>query len=84
MMHRRYIDFDKHPTGYYGVPCMRDVFKTQYFSGKQEVLFEGHYLYAPADIDGTLRDKYGDYMQLPPPEDRIYKHHLTCYDTEAE
>ena len=34
------------------------------------VEFEGYTFSAPCDIDTYLRDLYGDYMQLPPPEKR--------------
>ncbi len=34
------------------------------------VEFEGRIFSAPGDIDTFLRDLYGDYMQLPPPEKR--------------
>ena len=38
-----------------------------------EMEFEGHMLYAPADPHAKMVIEYGDYMQLPPEEDR-YTH----------
>lgn len=35
------------------------------------ISFEGHAFSAPADADRYLRDLFGDYMQLPPPDQRI-------------
>lgn len=35
------------------------------------VEFEGRQFKAPADPDAYLRDLYGDYMKLPPPEQRF-------------
>ena len=35
-----------------------------------------------ADADATLRVEYGDYMQLPPEEDRVWKHHPILIDFE--
>ncbi|PAF41785.1 hypothetical protein BJI48_07980 [Helicobacter sp. 11S02596-1] len=39
-----------------------------------EVTFEGHIFKAPNNTDMHLREMYGDYMQLPPEEERIGKH----------
>ena len=35
-----------------------------------------------ADTDATLRVEYGDYMQPPPEEDRVWKHHPSLIDFE--
>ena len=35
-----------------------------------------------ANPDAFLRADYGDYMQLPPEEDRVWKHHPICLDFE--
>ena len=32
--------------------------------------------------DATLRVEYGDYMQPPPEEDRVWKHHPILIDFE--
>lgn len=50
-----------------------------------------HYVYLPfedgefmcfAGWDDCLRRKYGDYMQLPPAEERVWKHHPILIDFE--
>jgi lipopolysaccharide cholinephosphotransferase len=38
------------------------------------VPFEGNYFCSMAGYDEALREKYGDYMQLPPVEKRINRH----------
>lgn len=38
------------------------------------VPFCGESFYAPKGYDEALKDKYGDYMQLPPEEKRIHRH----------
>ena len=40
-----------------------------------------HYL-CVADPDAFLRADYGDYMQLPPEEERVWKHHPIIIDFE--
>lgn len=42
-----------------------------------KLLFEGHLFYAPNDYHAYLRNIYGDYMNLPPLEQRI-SHNITA------
>ena len=44
------------------------------YAGRILVEFEGKKYWAPSRYDEYLRDLYGDYMQLPP-EDQRYTHH---------
>ena len=37
-----------------------------------EVEFEGKRFLGPANPDAYLRDLYGDYMQVPPEEKRVF------------
>lgn len=39
-------------------------------------------VYFSAKLDERLKCKYGDYMQLPPEEERIWKHHPILLDFE--
>ena len=54
--------------------------KAAFGSGKP-LLFEGELFNAPDDPDTLLKSWYGDYMQLPPPEQQIAKH---CVDIITE
>ena len=55
-----------HPYGSYWEKrrTFKNIFPTK------EILFEGHYFYAPNNSDAYLRNIYGDYMQIPAPEKR--------------
>lgn len=78
-MHQRYILFNAIPTRYMGVPWESIPFEAQWFNDRVEVEFEGKKFFAPAEMKKVLSLSYGNYMQLPSEEDRIYKHHLECY-----
>lgn len=63
-----------------GKPCLIGVTPESYTYGMlakiddvfplQELEFEGHRFMAPRDPDVCLRNVYGDYMQVPPPDKR--------------
>lgn len=44
--------------------------KKEIFGGKEVVDFEGHKFFAPIGWDEFLKNSYGNYMQLPPEEQR--------------
>lgn len=56
------------------VHCRRETFE-QYI----DISFEGHTLRIIKDYDTYLADLYGDYMQLPPVEQRVGHHGFTAY-----
>lgn len=53
---------------------MRNVHEFDLFEECTEVLFEGHKFMAVARYDEYLRHFYGDYMLLPPEEERVPYH----------
>ena len=55
--------------------------KRKDFEKLTELSFEGHPIYAMSCWDQHLRGVFGDYMQLPPEEDRI-THDLEAYRKE--
>lgn len=45
--------------------------------------FEDFEVYAPYNYDEMLRQRFGDYMKLPPVEEQKSKHHFTPYWRQA-
>lgn len=58
---------------------MREYYKTSAFSDYVLVPFEDGEYYAMQDYDGALRQKYGDYMTMPPEKKRTPRHSSNHY-----
>ena len=50
-----------------------------YLSTMIKCSFEGGEYFIPIGYDKWLKQFYGDYMKLPPEQDRVGKHHITAY-----
>lgn len=59
-------------------------FPAEQFDGYSLVEFEGHKFKAPINPDAMLRSLYGNYMELPPIDQRVGKHSITCYYKEND
>ncbi len=55
---------------------MKKKYRREWFEKAEFVEFEETRMPIPAGYDGYLREAFGDYMQLPPPEKR--KAHHDC------
>ncbi len=60
-----------------GFYFMKKVYPRSIYDGTTELEFEGHKLMAMRDYDRYLRIPFGDYMELPPEEERIPHHDIT-------
>ena len=61
---------------------MKMRFPTEWFRRPAVMDFEGHPMPVPADVDAYLRISFGDYMQLPPEEDRVARHSAVFIDLD--
>ena len=58
----------------------KNVYPRAYFTQQASMIFEGKEYPVSAQYDALLRQLYGDYMQLPPPEQRAIKQHAILID----
>ncbi len=65
-----------------GATIMRMRFPREWFENVSYAEFEGYSLPVPGDVDGYLRISFGDYMQLPPEEERVARHNSVFIDLE--
>lgn len=54
------------------------------FEEWSSIKFENRTYMCNKNTDDLLKTYYGDYMQLPPPEERVWKHHPVLIDFEKE
>lgn len=54
-------------------------FLKEWFDETVYLDFEGEKMPAPKEYDAILKLVYGDYMQMPPEEDRVGHHYYTAY-----
>lgn len=58
----------------------KNLYPRHYFQSAIEGSFEGGKYPIPEAYDELLQSLYGDYMKLPPPEDRVCKQHAILVD----
>ncbi len=71
-----YVHMDE-PTG------AKEVFERSLMESMTDIGFEGRTFRVVSDYEGYLTRVYGDYMQLPPEEQRVGKH-LIAYDRNLD
>lgn len=60
----------------------RRYYPADLFENMGTIVFNGKRYMCVSDPDSILRLDYGDYMQLPPEEERVWKHHPVLIDFE--
>lgn len=66
-----------------GLKIMRQLFPKEWFLKPGKAMFEGHEMPVPANTDEYLKISYGDYMKLPPVEERVLRHDTVFIDLET-
>ena len=59
---------------------MKDIFKKEWYDNYVKVPYEKYEFRVPARYDEILTHIYGNYMELPPEEDRIGHHYYDAYE----
>lgn len=66
-----------------GLKIMRQLFPKEWFLEPGKAMFEGYEMPVPANTDEYLKISYGDYMKLPPVEERVLRHDTVFIDLET-
>ena len=61
------------------VPRQSRIVERELFIEKELHVFEDFKFYIPKGYDFYLKSLYGEYMTLPPPADRVPKHHFVAF-----
>lgn len=58
----------------------KNIYPRACFEMRKEMMFEGEFYPVSSEYDALLKILYGDYMCLPPPEQRVCKQHAILID----
>ena len=64
------------------IPEIPRMFPAELFDNLTRIRFENREYMCARDTDKILSISYGDYMELPPEEERVMKHHPLVVDFE--
>ena len=73
------FDSSKYVASTFGLRKEKEIILQSCFADSIDVPFEGHSFKAPVGYDQYLRQMYGDYMKLPPVENRVPNHDIVAY-----
>ncbi len=65
-----------------GTEIMRMHYPLEWFKNPVYMDFAGYEMPVPSDVDEFLKISFGDYMQLPPEEERVARHNAVFIDLE--
>lgn len=67
------------PLSWYFTKPDKVLFVRDIFMNPVKMTFEKYEFYVPGQYDKMLRQEYGDYMELPPENKRVYHHQYKAY-----
>lgn len=79
LSHKFDYEKSKYINGLYNADVGMFLYKKSDFEGETYVEFEGVLLRAPKGYHNILKTTYGNYMELPPEDQRIGLHRITAY-----
>lgn len=82
---RRKYSYEKYDSVYtlvFDYPWKKLICRKEWFGTGEKAFFEGNAMSVPSNSNAVLRQIYGDYMKLPPKEERICKHIVGIIDKD--
>ena len=76
------IDYSSVLCGQCALPRL-DCFQTEWFEHMTDYVFESEHFPGPVNYDAVLSAEYGDYMTLPPVEERENRHQIYRVEFDA-
>lgn len=81
-MNDSFVAMNDKVTDHVGLAWAKKAWLAEDYKETSEVDFEGFRFLAPKNPDRVLTTHFGDYMKLPPEDQRVLKHQLECYINE--
>ena len=79
LLNKYIFDESKKVCNYFGAYGEREIIPITFFGERCLTEFEGRQYYITKNYDEFLRKMYGDYMKLPPVEERVSRHDTEVY-----
>jgi lipopolysaccharide cholinephosphotransferase len=73
------FDTSKYVGSTFGLRGEKEIIEQRYFADSLKMKFENREYKVPVGYDQYLKQMYGDYMQLPPVNERIAPHNMDIY-----
>ena len=61
---------------------MKSIYERAWITEVNDTMFEDAFFLVSSHYDELLSCLYGDYMKIPPPEDRVCKEHAAILDLD--
>ena len=82
IMRKYNFEDSRYVVTYSGVYRKKEIYPKEWLGQAKEVAFEDFKIRVPKNYDAYLRHFFGEYMQLPPEDQRQYKHEKVFFDLD--